>query len=206
MEKIIVENQYFMCIEAIKMLKNCTSISLEKYENYKKMSFRNRCVIVGSNGLIHLSVPIIGGRNTKQLIKDVKISYSETWQQQHKKAIISSYAKAPFFEHYIDAIITLIEKKHTFLFDKNYDILIWIMKVLKMKKEIGFTSEYIQSVSADEIDYRNKWMPNNFQQEKKYIIKYPQVFEDKLGFQSNVSIIDLLFCEGSLSNSLLNDD
>jgi len=203
MEKIIIENQYFMCINALKNMFIYPFFKIEQYEHYKKMSFRNRCVIVGSNGLIHLSVPITGGRNTKQLIKDVKISYTDPWQQQHKKAILSSYAKAPFFEHYIDSILTLIEKKHTFLFDKNYDILVWIMKVLKNQREIDLTTEYIKSFSSDEIDCRNRWMPNNFQEEDENLIKYPQVFEDKLGFQPNVSILDLLFCEGPLSNSLL---
>ena len=45
------------------------------------------------------------------------------------------------------------------------------------------------------IDYRNQWLPSNYLEKEPRIV-YSQVFEDKLGFQKNVSILDFLFCNG----------
>jgi len=159
------------------------------------MSFRNRCIIVGSNGLINLTVPVEGGRNNRLLMKDVRISYSENWQSQHWKAIKSSYAKAPFFEYYNIYVEQLIRKQHTFLLDKNMEIVMWLKKVMKLWAEIEPTSSYDELAGNKKVDYRNQWLPSNYLEKEPRIV-YSQVFEDKLGFQKNVSILDFLFCNG----------
>ena len=192
---MIVESQYFPCVNYIAALLKNDSCEIEQWETFRKMSFRNRCIIVGSNGLINLTVPVEGGRNNKQLMKDVRISYSENWQAQHWKAIVSSYAKAPFYEYYQHSIEQLIKKQHTFLLDKNMEIIFWLKKVLKTPSEISLTEEYHQASDKVQIDYRNKWLPNNYWEEENGIY-YNQVFEEKLGFQKNVSILDFVFCAG----------
>ena len=192
---MVVESQYFPCVNYIAALLKSDVCEIEQWETFRKMSFRNRCIIVGSNGLINLTVPVEGGRNNKQLMKDVRISYSENWQAQHWKAIVSSYAKAPFYEYYQHSIEQLIKKQHTFLLDKNMEIIFWVKKVLKVQLEIGLTTEYEQVLSTGKLDYRNEWLPNNYCN-KENGIYYNQVFEEKLGFQKNVSILDFLFCVG----------
>ncbi len=55
-----------------------------------------------------------------------------------------------------------------------------------------FISDY-----EDQIDYRNRFLPKSFQKNSlNWVPKYSQVFEDRLGFQPNLSIIDLILCEG----------
>jgi len=192
---IVVESQYFPCVNYIAAISNSDSCEMEQWETFRKMSFRNRCIIVGSNGLINLTVPVEGGRNNKQLMKDVRISYSENWQAQHWKAIVSSYAKAPFFEYYQHSIEQLIKKQHTFLLDKNMEIIFWLKKVLKTQSEISFTNAFETNLAEYKIDYRNKWLPNTYLEEENGLY-YNQVFEEKLGFQKNVSILDFLFSAG----------
>jgi hypothetical protein len=46
------------------------------------------------------------------------------------------------------------------------------------------------------------WLPKNFQEDKNFV-KYNQVFEDRTAFQPNLSILDILFCEGPETNSIL---
>ncbi len=193
---MIVESQYFPCVNYIKALSTHTNCQIEQWETFRKMSFRNRCIIVGSNGLINLTIPVEGGRNNKQLMKDVRISYSENWQAQHWKAIVSSYAKAPFFEYFDVYVEQLIKKQPTFLLDKNMELLNWLKKVMKLKFELELTSSYENSVETTKEDGRNKWLPNNYL-DQNVGITYNQVFEEKLGFKKNVSILDYLFCEGS---------
>ena len=196
---ILLESNYFPCIEYCAALANASQCTIEQWETFRKMSFRNRCIIVGSNGLINLTIPVEGGRNNKELMKDVRISYSENWQQQHWKGIVSSYAKAPFFEYYHSSVEQLIKKKSVFLFDKNMDILLWINKVSGLKKTIDPSTRFNDSPEMYTADFRQKWMPNNYTNTNDTTQKYYQMFEEKLGFQVNVSILDLLFCEGASS-------
>ena len=153
---------------------------------------------------INLSVPIEGGRNTKQLIKDVKISYSEGWQQQHWKTIVSSYAKAPFFEYYHNEIEVLIKKQHTFLIDKNMQIIFWLIKKFKLQTIVSLSENSEQKILSNELSFLNEWIPSNYTSEENETVHYNQMFEEKLGFQRNVSILDLLFCEGPRKTKFFN--
>ncbi len=200
----IIDSQYFGCVNYHSSLFNCTNTKIERCDNFKKMTFRNRCTIVGSNGLVSLTIPVVGGRNKKQLMQDVKIDYTQGWQNQHIKTICSCYGKAPFFEHYRDGVVKLLKWQPIFLFDFNFEILIWLKKILQLTNEIVVTENFISNYEVINIvDNRNKYLPKNFQLKKSSII-YPQVFEEKIGFQTNLSILDMLFCEGPNAKNLLN--
>lgn len=199
--KILIENQYFGCIYYYLSLFKYSNIEIESCEWYQKMSFRNRCILYGSNGLITLSVPLEDGRNQRRLIKDVKIDYSAPWHQRHWKSIQSVYGKSPFFEYYASPLKGLLEKKQIFLFDLNTEIFHWLKKILKIEGEISFSETYQKDVLAGVVDYRNKWLPKNFQEEKSRF-NYPQPFEEHLGFQHNLSILDFLFNEGPYLSAL----
>ncbi len=202
----IIDNQYFGSINYYSTLFKFLNTEIELFDNYQKMSFRNRCIVVGSNGLVHLSIPVVGGRNKKQLMRDVKIDYSQAWQRQHIKTITSCYGKAPFYEYYINDIEKLIKCQSIFLVDFNWEIMLWLKRIIQIPTEISFTENFIAEYNSKNIvDNRNKWLPNKFIIDED-VIKYQQVFEDKIGFQKNVSIIDLLFCEGSNAKNLLKSN
>ena len=63
------------------------SITLEQYDNWQKSSLKNKSIIAGANGLQTLSIPIIGGREQRNLYKDVRICYQEKWQHNHLLSI-----------------------------------------------------------------------------------------------------------------------
>lgn len=202
MNTLIIENQYFGCINWISALFSHTDVKIEQCENYQKMSFRNRCVIGGSNGLIHLSIPVEGGRNKKQLLKDTRIDNRERWQQQHWRSIFSCYGRSPFFEFYRDAIEQFFLKEYIFLNDLDTDILHWLIKVLKIPSHVSFTDDYQPAYPEEVNDYRNKWLPKNFQQEPGTVV-YNQVFGNEAGFQPNLSILDILCCEGPATANII---
>jgi hypothetical protein len=201
---IILESNYFPCIRYFKELANSTSVTIDQFESFKKMSFRNRCIVVGANGLINLTVPVEGGRNTKQLVKDVRISYSENWQQQHWKTILSSYAKSPFFEYYQHDVEQLIKNKNIFLIDKNMEIINWFVKKFKLQTTVELSNCNQFEFTSNDFSYIKRWLPSNYIEHSGTAIVYKQMFEEKLGFQENVSLLDLIFCEGSSKNILLN--
>lgn len=203
-KSLIIENQYFGCVNYYSSLFATSNILIEQCESYQKASFRNRCIIAGANGLINLTVPLENGREQKKLIKEVKISNLGNWQQQHWRSIFSCYGNSPFFEFYRDWLEGFYKKEFFWLFDMNLEVLYWLKKVLAIPGEISLSESFLKDYPANMSDHRNIWQPKNFQQ-KEGLIKYFQVFEDKIGFQKNLSILDILFCEGPRSGQLLKE-
>ena len=191
-DSLVIENQYFGCVNYYLTLFKHSNIIIEQYESWQKMSFRNRCVILGANGMMNLTIPLENGRDQKCLIKEVKINNREDWQKQHWRSIFSSYGKSPFFEFYRDWLESFFQKKQVFLFDMNLEILLWLKARLKIPGEIRLSDSFVKEYPEGVRDLRNRWLPNNFQ-EGEGQIRYNQVFEEKTGFQPNLSILDLLF-------------
>lgn len=168
------------------------------------MSFRNRYIISGANNTISLSIPIAGGREQKTLIKDVRINNVMDWQTTHWRTLLSAYSKAPFFEFYSRDVKSLIFSKEDMLLSLNIKVLVWILNVLKINLVVEFTRDFILHY-ANHTDCRNYFLPKSFQKDTiNWVPKYPQVFEDRLGFQPNLSIIDFIFCVGPDASRLLS--
>lgn len=201
---LYIDNQLFPCIYYMNALSLNKYIKIEKYDHFEKMSFRNRYIIAGANGLQNLTVPVAGGREQKALMKDVRIDNSVNWKMKHWRSLISAYSKTPFFEFYYTDIQALLFSKEEFLFPFNIAVLEWLCKTLKINVTIEFT-EVFRKEYREGADYRNCILPKNFQDNsKRQLPHYPQVFEDRLGFQPNLSILDLLFCQGPNALSLLH--
>ena len=55
---ILLSTAYLPPIEYFSFLINSDKQIIEKYETYKKQTYRNRCYILGSNGKLALTIPI----------------------------------------------------------------------------------------------------------------------------------------------------
>ena len=122
---------------------NTKEITIDVHENYQKRSFRNKYLILSSNGILPLSVPLSKGKNQQQKIKDVTISYAENWIKIHLDALKSAYGKSPYFEHYYPTYIQLLNKKFATLNELNNAALRLILSQLKSDifiKEIKFSA------------------------------------------------------------------
>lgn len=171
-------------------------VLLEAHENYTKQTYRNRCRIATTNGVETLSIPIKSNQGRKIPIRDARISQHDNWRQTHWRAITAAYRSTPFFEYYEDDFRPFYEKEWTFLWDYNMELLILVLDLLDIHPQISLTEEF-QSEYSDVNDLRNKIHPK-----KKSVLKskpYYQVFENKLGFLPDLSIIDLLFNMGNES-------
>lgn len=202
MNQLVIDIQYFGTINYNKILFQYSNIEIEQYETFQKMSFRNRCIIAGSNGLVNLTVPLEKGRSQKELMKDVRISYSEDWRTRHWRTIESCYSRAPFFEFYRDAVHQLVYQDHTFLLDLNLSVLEWIRKVLKSPATITRTESWLPVYPATTDDFRGRLLPKGYRDED-FQLRYTQVFEDRIGFAPNLCILDLLFCSGPQARTML---
>ena len=199
----MIDLQLFPCVDYFKILANEKNAEIFIYDRFRKMSFHNRFVLAGANGIVHLTIPIKGGREQKKLITEVEIDHSFDWQKKHWRTLVSGYAKAPFFDYYSEEIRTLLFNRENNL--TNYNIYI-LRKICSWLKISVVVNEIGQVFTTDE-DYRNTILPRNFQNDAAtWKPTYPQVFEDKIGFQPNLSILDLLLNVGPASRDLLVND
>jgi hypothetical protein len=200
---LVIENQLFPCIDYMKKLIESKYVKIEQCESFQKMSFRNRYVISGANGIQSLTIPIKGGREQKTSIKQVEIDNISDWRTKHWRSLLSAYSKAPYFEFYGGELKEMLFSEESFLFSLNIKILNWICNKLKVNVLISFTDSFNINYSGD-IDYRNFFLPKSYQQNRaNWQPRYVQVFEERIGFQPNLSIIDLLMCEGPNAANLL---
>lgn len=101
-----------------RFLANPSAVQIEVMESFPKQTYRNRCTITTPNGPLTLSVPVKRA-DSKQLTRDVEISYQQKWQHQHWIALVSAYKRTPYFDYYADFFRPFYERETKFLVDLN---------------------------------------------------------------------------------------
>jgi hypothetical protein len=143
----------------------------------------NRYNIAGPNNIQTLTVPITQD-DKHNPITQVRINYNENWIRDHKHAWQTAYGKSPFFEYYDYRFWSILDAHPVMLADLIYP---WNQLLFAQLGLIPFAS------TSTEI-----------QQNIIQIKPYPQVFDLKFGFRSEVSGIDLLFNQGPLAKEYLS--
>jgi len=170
---------------------------IEIHETYPKQTFRNRCNIATSTGILSLTVPVnrINGNHTKTI--DICIDNSTNWQHLHWNSILTAYNKSPYFLYYRNLFEPIYHKHHKRLVDLNQELLVLITSSLKKGSiEFSFTTQYDPNPAS--IDLRCSFHPKNkpYQHITSELPRYMQVFEENHGYIPDLSIIDLLFNMG----------
>lgn len=113
-------------------LANPSAVQIEVMESFPKQTYRNRCTITTPDGALTLSVPVKRA-DSKQLTRDVEISYQQRWQHQHWIALVSAYKRTPYFDYYADFFRPFYEKETKFLVDLNEGLHEVIVRLLANK-------------------------------------------------------------------------
>ena len=123
-------------------------------------------------------------------------SVQAKWVNAHWRTIQSAYGKAPFFDFYANYFRETIYSNSPKLIDYNQQILTICLKLLKLSPKLSYSDNYIENAPEGYMDCRsvihpkkNKGNLADFQPKS-----YTQIFGK--GFVPDLSIIDLLFCEG----------
>ncbi len=188
---MIMDCEFFPCWDWFHTFEKSSNVLLEQYEFFVRTSYRNRTYVAGPNGAICLSVPLLGGRNQKTIMKDIRICNDEYWQALHWKTLESCYRRSVYFEYFEDELRPYYSKKFDFLIDANMASLELILKLLQIKKDYALTTVYEDEVVND---FRNVFLPNRRRDVDQ--IPYVQPFSDRNGFEANLSMLDYLFCCG----------
>ena len=171
-------------------LKEENEIVLEQYENFPKQTYRNRTNIYGANGRLSLIIPI--NHSGERVMKEIKVSHRENWQKLHWKSIKTAYQSSPYFEFYEDRLQKIFEFESDSLIQFNLNALKIVLDILKTEKAYSLNIEYVK-IPLEE-NYREKFSAKKeteFEMEEYY-----QTFSDKLGFEKDLSILDLICNKG----------
>ena len=199
---LLIDLHYLPCIEFFTYLQRFDKIIIEAQENYQKQSYRNRCRIMGPNRVLELSVPVLKPSG-KTKIKEVRIDNHQNWIQRHWRGLRASYGRAPFFEFFSDEFYQPLTKPHIFLFDLNLLLLHTTLQVLGIDKEIELSASYQTEASSGTFDARARIHPQCEYDHNGYYrpTRYNQIFGKE--FVANLSIVDLIFCEGTNAYQVL---
>jgi hypothetical protein len=193
--RILTEIQYLPPISYFSLLQGFDGLIVEKYEHYQKQSYRNRCYINTAQGVDSLTIPVTL-KEGKAIIRDVRIDHNQKWINNHWRTLQSAYGKAPFFEYYGHEVRQVLDKRYEFLYDLNYTLLTMCLKWLKYNIPVSETSSYEKIPEPTITDFRSVLNPKKADSCNRFFksVEYSQVFGSK--FVNNLSIIDLVFCEG----------
>ena len=190
---ILLHPTYFPNISNFAAMVKSKTVYFEICDNYQKQSYRNRTNIYAANGKLGLTIPVSYSQKNRQMYCDVKIAYDSNWQDIHWKSLESAYKMSPFFEFYQDDLRPLFSLKEDFLLDFNLKCFHVICECLELKlpyKETQVFNKEPESIK----DYRA--LVSIKKEPIQDFNSYMQVFTQKHGFISNLSILDLLFNEG----------
>jgi len=190
-----------------------------------KTKFTNRNKIRTPNGWSWLTVPLQSvARSDEQVISDLEISPSMNWSEKHWKTIQSNYSRSNYYSDYSDYFENFYQQDWIHLAPMLQESTRYLLQQLGIQAQQMKSSElWPQSKKADLIlelcikvgattylsgpfgrDYLDEHAFDKAGIELKYHDyvhpAYNQCFE---GFESHMSVIDLLFNYGDKSLEIL---
>ena len=196
--QILLSSAYLPPVQYFAHLQSAEQVWIEQYDHYQKQTYRNRCVIAAPDGPLSLTVPIEKPNTQKAFMRDIRISDHGNWRHLHWNAIESAYNHTPFFEYYKDDFRPFYEKKFDFLVDYNEQLCQLVCQLIDIDTSLQRTESYVAEPLNTIIDLRDAIHPKKEVMDNASFsaVPYYQVFQERLGFLPNLSIIDLLFNMG----------
>jgi len=191
---------------------------------YQPKDWNNRNKVKTAQGPKWLSVPVKRKGYLESTIWDIKIDNDKPWGRKHFKTLQFNYAKAKFFGRYIGFFEEVYEKRWDKLVELNEVMLRWFLDMLGIEVRFASAHDY------DFQGYKSGLVLNMCQTlgARSYIFgelgrgyadiasfneagieivfqEYHHPTYDQLhgGFESHLSILDLLFNHGDASLDIL---
>ncbi len=200
---ILLSTAYLAPIEQYSLLASGEPCLFDYHESYPKQSWRNRCRIMTDRGTVDLSIPVVKHHFAKTATRDVEIDYSTPWQKRHWHALVTAYRNSPYFDHYEHLFAPFYSTSCRFLVDLNERLMCTVLECMGLSAKVDMTKAgSFVPLDNPHRDMRFALSPKQRLREgaEPYNARpYYQVFADKMPFEPNLSIIDLLFCEGPQS-------
>ncbi|GAB3556429.1 WbqC family protein [Spirosoma fluminis] len=200
--ELLIELHYLPCLDYVSGLIQFERVQIEAHEHYQKQSYRNRCYVLTANKVDMLTVPVQQGTR-HQFVRDLRVDNDQRWQLHHWRCLQAAYGKAPFFEYYAPDFEPVYHKNWTFLFDLNLELLTICLRLVQATCQVNLTDCYTKHHSTGLFDARSKVIPQN--RAESQVFHHPVPYAQNFGpdFVTNLSIIDLMFCQGPAASDVL---
>lgn len=176
---------------------------IDIHEHYIKQSYRNRCDILTVNGPASLTVHTVKTGNwDKSAVRDIRIDYSKRWQHRHWQTMVSAYGNSPYFDFYAGDLEPFYRRRYDFLIDLNVGLMETLLRLMGASFSVKYSEKYIDPAeigSGEMVDLRDAISPKPRLHRPDPAFRpepYWQVFSDRMPFVPDLSVVDLLFCEG----------
>jgi hypothetical protein len=200
MNRILVDLHYFPSLEFFAAIQGMGELIFSPEDLYQRQSYYNRTTIRLANKIETLSVPIVG-RRPRVANELIRIDFTQDWQKIHLRGIQSGYGKAPFFEFYFPYFESLFSQKRGSLWDLNWEILTICLKLVGSSAKMRVLEKGSNTTGI--MDIRGQISPEKHFSEQTFYQPEPYFQLFGLDFDPNLSILDLLFCEGPAAKSIL---
>jgi len=191
---ILIHPTYLPSIIQMVAMVQAEKVVFEVSGNYQKQSYKEINRVIRENGKLILSIPVkhsIDGSKLKT--REVQVENAFPWQIHHWKSLESAYRTSPYFEYYEDDLRPLFFKPVTSLLDFNIDVFKLICELLDVDIPFSFTKEYLKNPPQTDLRFfANSKLNTDFK-----LTPYVQVLGNNYDFIPNLSILDLLFNEGT---------
>lgn len=195
---MIFSADFFPCIDYMRHFLREEELWINSAEQYLKQSYHTRAYILGPHQVELLSVPVKKYAN-HALINEIEIDLASQWNRKAWKTIENAYRNSPYFEHFEPYIYPLFSDNYTQLLDLNVQTLTICLKLLRVKKTICHRDFSYYEYKNQFIRFNAKSRGENA--DNLPFRPYAQNFGNK--FESNLSILDLLFMKGLDSTAYL---
>lgn len=185
---------YFPSLEYLAKAFEKKAFAIEINETFQKQSIRNRCVILGPNGLQSLTVPVKKPQGSKTVTGEIVVDYSTDWVKNHLESLQTAYGNYPYFDHYFPDFEKLLKKEHEKLIGLNETILNFLNEHLVLNYQNSFTEFFNLNITDD-------FRPYPFIDKSLKLT----VAEETWGISKNknLSALHFLFAFGPLTRVLL---
>lgn len=191
----VCELPFLPCVEYLVRWQAFDRVIFDVHEHYVKQSYRNRCYILGANGKLSLTVPVQHSA-PKMPFHEVLIDCSMNWQRPMWKSILSAYGKSPFFEFYVNEFEEVLKTPVEKLMQLNHNLLTLCLKCMRMENKFSLSEKYLEAKHFDYTDLRSKINPKRVFGENQLFVPMPYTQNFGSEFVPNLSVLDLIFCQG----------
>jgi len=108
---------------------------------FEKREFQNRNRIRTARGWQYLTAPVLSKGRFSQKINEVELENTDTWREQHLRAITINYARAPFFKEHLPALEEMYSRDYRLLSDLATATMDFLKDALGLKTPVRFSSE-----------------------------------------------------------------
>ena len=230
---VILQSGYIPWLGFLDMVNEATVFVFLDDVQWTKRDWRNRNRVRTPQGWSWLTVPAKLEKTYYEYnICDVQIDNSQNWQESHLGMLRGFYKRSPFFDEIYPIMDNILHKKHRFVVDLNYEIILDICHYLALEdteflyaqemdippqikatdrllyillEKIGDVATYISGPVSKAYLEEDKFTEAGIEVEWHY---YEHPYYSQNTWRSNVfisylSVVDLLFNHGKESLDIL---